>query len=491
MEKEPIKYTFKINHKDNNCEIELNQYIKFGELQNKIKDEMKISDDDIKKMILFYIDSEGDKNIISDDNYIISILEEQKDKNNFEVKMKLEDLPIIEAPIEKIEKNFINEIKNKVNNENDIENKEEKINENNQIKNEDKKENKVEDNNHLKLEDKKDNKNKDNNQNNNNETENEKNNIEQNEKENKDNNEELMILYNMNKNVKKDANEKIYNENNIKLIKKLERKNRILEEKLEQYKQRIKEISIFYEQKLNEMSTKIKINEIAINIKKEVKDNINPELKNEIVGHKIEANKEVNIKEKENENLNKTEKKEKNKNVVDDLEAHDKQHVKGNRSQLYKELNSIDFKCQKCQTFCKECIYYCSNCENTYCLCKSCTKKPLYDEFFEIKIPNDVKIDINYKMAINTFNELIKEIFFEKEGKLIIKELNEGDNKRIKKKSNDLKPFGESILRYYYNYIDAYINPAIQKLDENEKNLINKKLNLFEGKLRENIIKKK
>ena len=83
MEDKAWKLRIHIIDKENNLVMDSEEIITIEEIKNKIKEKLNITEEKLKIISLIYIDSEGDKNIIIDDNDLKEIIPEQKMKMNF------------------------------------------------------------------------------------------------------------------------------------------------------------------------------------------------------------------------------------------------------------------------------------------------------------------------------------------------------------------------------------------------------------------------
>ena len=114
------------------------------------------------------------------------------------------------------------------------------------------------------------------------------------------------------------------------------------------------------------------------------------------------------------------------------------------------------------------------------------------DYFQQIIFPNIINEIIKYNSILFDFNHFIREIFFEKNGKLITKELFI-DEKRIDNIFNNnkivIKNFKlccNSVFYYVSKYITDNINPELNKLETNKnKEIINEKIRKFNQKLKD------
>ena len=115
MDKTPTKLLIEIVHPNKTFELYSNEIINLAEVKNKIKQELNIIDDQIKNITISYIDSDGDKNLILDNNDLLQFILEQKEENEYLIKLRLElsenDINNNENIIQGEDKNIINKKK--------------------------------------------------------------------------------------------------------------------------------------------------------------------------------------------------------------------------------------------------------------------------------------------------------------------------------------------------------------------------------------------
>ena len=115
MDKTPTKLLIEIVHPNKTFELYSNEIINLAEVKNKIKQELNIIDDQIKNITISYIDSDGDKNLILDNNDLLQFIMEQKEENEYLIKLRLElsenDINNNENIIQGEDKNIINKKK--------------------------------------------------------------------------------------------------------------------------------------------------------------------------------------------------------------------------------------------------------------------------------------------------------------------------------------------------------------------------------------------
>ena len=395
MDKTPTKLLIEIFHPNKTFELYSNEIVNLDELKNKIKQELNITEEQINKINILYIDSDGDKNLILDNNDLFQFIMEQKQENEFLIKLRLE-----------LSENIIN------NNENII--KEEYKN---------------------------------------------------NKKEEK--NENIMEKYE-------------------KEMKKLLDENSLLKMKINYYINRIKDITLFYEQKLSEFNSKKDlfvnhIDENAIKQKDSFKSNENI----------FDLNDEKNeIKEEQKNEDDKLKNNDKNDNLNDIVIPKNIKEL----SNIYSELKNYNFKCNNCQNYCIEHIFICIFC-NSFYLCSKCyknigkinhEKSHIKETFFEIKFYRSIKLLNKRETSINEFNEMLKNIFFEEDGKISKSkiDLKDSDFKKLKNLNSNFQLFNKNIKEYFSKYETLYINPELDKLEDKKKDLIKEKIVNFKSCLK-------
>ena len=159
----------------------------------------------------------------------------------------------------------------------------------------------------------------------------------------------------------------------------------------------------------------------------------------------------------------------------------------------FEDIEFINEKCSICKTKCDKKIYkgYTKKkiflCENCY---KKDIKKDYKDNYFVINFPKSLIQLINERKLkgeklknkpILDFNKFLNNIFFDKKGNFSKKEINEISDKdfsELKKIYEDMKLINEDPIKYFADYQVTFINKQKEKVDDNEKNLIDKKLKL-------------
>jgi hypothetical protein len=398
MDKTPTKLLIEIFHPNKTFELFSNEIINLEEIKNKIKQELNITEEQINKINILYIDSDGDKNLILDNNDLFQFIMEQKQENEFLIKLRLE-----------LSENIIN------NNENII--KEEYKN---------------------------------------------------NKKEEK--NENIMEKYE-------------------KEMKKLLDENSLLKMKINYYINRIKDITLFYEQKLAVFNSKkdLFVNHIDENAIKQ-KDSFKS---NENIFYLNDENNEKNeIKEEQKNEDDKLKNNDKNDNLNDIVIPKNIKEL----SNIYNELRNYNFKCHNCQNYCIEHIFICLFC-NSFYLCNKCyknfgkikhEKSHVKEAFFEIKFYRSIKLLDKIETSINEFNEMLKNIFFEEDGKISKSkiDLKDSDFKKLKNLNSNFQSFNKNMKEYFSKYEKLYINPELDKLEDKKKDLIKEKIVNFKSCLK-------
>ena len=245
-------------------------------------------------------------------------------------------------------------------------------------------------------------------------------------------------------------------------INELKKKIEFLNLRIEYYKNRIKEIISYYEKMLSE--------NILSNNKLE-----NSEIKNNKYNNKV--NKDNIIR---TEDINHKENKEKKK---------------------LKDFEFINNNCNICQNKVEKKIYK-SPYDYDYFLCEKCynnnRKKSEHEhlDFFEIIFPKEIikmieekeKENKLFNAAINDFYKLLKVIFFDKNGYLLISSsINNSEIKNLKKICKAMNACNADPFEYFSTYQKTFINFHLNKMEENSKDLIIKKITQFSNNLVETI----
>ena len=269
----------------------------------------------------------------------------------------------------------------------------------------------------------------------------------------------------------------------------------LLKEKDEQNKKEIKKNKEEIDNLKNEI-IKYK-NEILNSIndnneveKKNVKDDKlnNEENLNNLIKEK---DKEINELKNEIEKIKKCEDYNVNKinNKINDLKNNELKKFKENGKKYnLKELEFINNRCKKCDKTTISSIYKCVICDN-YFLCETCyktNKNHEHIEFFHIIYPNGVKKEIDNKKlnnAVNAFYGLLNKYFFDKNGNIIVKEINNKEIGKIKQNLNkickDMINVNVYPLEYFSAYQKSYINIAMKNMEEKDKDIVTKNVIIF------------
>jgi len=395
MDKTPTKLLIEIVHPNKTFELYSNEIINLAEVKNKIKQELNIIDDQIKNITISYIDSDGDKNLILDNNDLLQFIMEQKEENEYLIKLRLE-----------LSENDIN------NNENIIQGEDKNI-------------------------------------------------------INKKKDENIIDLESKIKNYETE-------------IKKLFEENYLLKTKINYYINRIKDLTSFYDKKLADLNAQ---NELFNNDK------------NAIIQKELFKSNE-NIFDLDDENNEKNEIIDKQKNEDDKVKNDNlneiiKEDVK-EFNNIYTELKNFNFKCNNCKNNCIDNIFICLHC-NSFFLCNKCFKNfqkiahiHTKEIFFEIKFHRSVKL-FNIKItSINDFKEMLKNIFFEEDGKLFKFKFNlkDIDSNKIKTLRNNFKMCYQNIKEYFLKYEESYIKPELDKLEDKKKDLIKERIDYLKKYLK-------
>ena len=316
--------------------------------------------------------------------------------------------------------------------------------------------------------------------------------------------------------IKKEFKEKMENKNIKNIMEDIEDKDKKIKEltleidnikeKYDKfYKDKIKDIIVYYEQIISPSEIKKNIN--ALNYEN-FKNNIfnydnkaNKLTKNNeyiiIRNNEIEIKKtnfiknkdilkqikEINIHLFNNFNINQ------NENKISRLK-------KDGKNYILSELEFINNKCNKCNKISSENNYKCVLCEN-YFICNNCYKvKSKFHEhdFFKIKYPSEInkqmkntkKNNISYISLINKFNEILNDIFFDKDGNLSTKEIKDFSKFNLNQIYIDMKAKNESVFNYFSNYKMNIINQKqLKKINEEDQNKIYNKIMSLVNKLSE------
>ena len=271
------------------------------------------------------------------------------------------------------------------------------------------------------------------------------------------------------------------------------------------YKDKIKDIIVYYEQIISPSEIKKKINGLDYeNFKNNIFNSDNKANKltknNEYIiirNNEIEIKKtnfiknkdilkqikEINIHLFNNFNINQ------NENKISRLK-------KDGKNYILSELEFINNKCNKCNKISSENNYKCVLCEN-YFICNNCYKvKSKFHEhdFFKIKYPSEInkqmkntkKNNISYISLINKFNEILNDIFFDKDGNLSTKEIKDFSKFNLNQIYIDMKAKNESVFNYFSNYKMNIINQKqLKKINEEDQNKIYNKIMSLVNKLSE------
>ena len=475
----------KIFYDNKNFEIKTNNDISLEEIKKKCAEEIKYNEKDIDKITLWYIDEENDKNLINDSIDLIKYSKEIEFSKYF-INLNIE----------------INNNNNKSNN--NIDNKELKKN-----KNEEEKEKKV-------------NPNPNNTNININKCEDEKNeNIQKLKNEIKLLKEEIEYYKKRIKNIikyyedvvkknkkkyEKDLNTTIQSINSTigdlvkENLKCKENRDNINKNEIKDEGNQINNI------KKNEIEEEAnQINNLVqneINEEENDKNNINNFAKSKTFmskkNNKKEKIEDINDKKiaqaiKNVENKKKKKEKEKEKENLFNIEGETpipNQKLKENGKEYnLKKLEFIKY-CNNCEKLGKKVIFKCVLCDN-YFLCDICykTRNKFHEphEYFEIRYPNEVirqiqeRLNENSKLnrSVNSFYTILNNIFFDKKGNLVKKELNKNEIKNLKQICKEMKSVNADPMEYYSEYKLTFINCQLEKLDEESTKLLSEKIKLF------------
>ena len=318
--------------------------------------------------------------------------------------------------------------------------------------------------------------------------------------------EELINSIEKMKDLKDEKNLKNIIEDKDKKIKEITLEIDNIKEKYDKfYKDKIKDIIVYYEQIISPSEIKKKINGLDYeNFKNNIFNYDNKANKltknNEYIiirNNEIEIKKtnfiknkdilkqikEINIHLFNNFNINQ------NENKISRLK-------KDGKNYILSELEFINNKCNKCNKISSENNYKCVLCEN-YFICNNCYKvKSKFHEhdFFKIKYPSEInkqmkntkKNNISYISLINKFNEILNDIFFDKDGNLSTKEIKDFSKFNLNQIYIDMKAKNESVFNYFSNYKMNIINQKqLKKINEEDQNKIYNKIMSLVNKLSE------
>ena len=389
-------------------EIKSEKEIKIEEIKNKCKEEFKYSKEDLNNINLFFIDNDNDKNLIINNNDLISNATEISSCFSIE----------LHAEVNKKQNNKISA---------------------------------KEDNNEI------------------------------------NNNEKINIINNDEKNNEKE------------IIK----RNKILEKKLEYYEKRIRNLNSYYE---NLIDSLIKNKET---LNKSIYENKNEETSakdtleinnNNIINNNEEINKQNSFIIKNEEALKQM--KENNDHLFNNLNINQNEIMNKNlkKNGKYYILNKLDFiknNCKNCDNQSLKNIYKCVLCDD-YFICNNCYKTKnkfhKHNDFFEIKYPDEIirqiqqriNNNITYDKIINKFNVILKDIFFDKDGNLSTKEINNFDKYNLNQICKELNSINESPSTYFSDYKKTYLNQKqLEQFKNADQKLILNKMILFVNKLGE------
>ena len=284
----------------------------------------------------------------------------------------------------------------------------------------------------------------------------------------KDKKEENVIEEGKEKDKDKKKEEKYYNdelEQKNNLIVKLQKEIEFLNSQLNYHKDRNKKIILKYEEILDKNRLK-NLDEKKDDLNNNDKENneIKNDINNNYINNKDNSNdnnkknlydNETDYLQDEGKNLHlinslnsetetKTPLNNKNNNINNKNKEKEKQYD-------LKKLEFINNRCKKCDKKTIRSIYKCIICVD-YFLCETCyktiTKNKIHEhiEFFHIIYPNGVvyqleKKEIDIKKlhnAINAFYGLLNKYFFDKNGNIIVKEINNKEIGKIKQNLNKI-----------------------------------------------------
>ena len=170
---------------------------------------------------------------------------------------------------------------------------------------------------------------------------------------------------------------------------------------------------------------------------------------------------------------------------------------KNGKDYILNQLDFINNECKKCNNQSFKNIYKCVLCDD-YFICNICYKNKNkfheHNDFFEIKYPDkiirqmqeEIKNNNTYNNIINKFNVILKDIFFDKDGNLSTKEINNFDKYNLNQICKELNSINESSTIYFSEYKMTYLNQKqLEQFKNADRKLILNKMILFVNKLSE------
>ena len=281
-----------------------------------------------------------------------------------------------------------------------------------------------------------------------------------NEKEKKDNDINKIENNKNGNNIKNKENEKIENKVNEKEINKNEEQNIIKNNENEKKEENNNKINIEFKENKNEKRNKYDLEIPNQNIDLQMAKTFNyKKAKWDFIDDKIQI--DTNLNKKGQINL--------------------------------KYIEFINERCFLCKHRSENKIYK-DYIEKKSYLCENCynkNKKIYKDKYFEIKFPKELldiimerklkRKELGNKPIID-FNNFLNNIFFDNKGNLSTKEIieiNDKDFSELKKIYNNMILISEDPVKYFADYQISFINKPKLKLNDNEKNVVEKKLALF------------
>ena len=230
--------------------------------------------------------------------------------------------------------------------------------------------------------------------------------------------------------------------------------------KINYYKERINKIILYYEQTLAEIKNKLKNKINDNNIENKINDNIHPDVKIENDFYVFNLYNSETKMPLNNMNIKSKKQKYNLKNII-----------------------FINNRCQKCDCKNLESIYKCVLCDNLF-LCKNChknnNKNKIHEhiDFFEINYPNElikqikdnIKENKRFNNIINNYYELLRNIFFDENGNISLRSIQDCDTQNLKQICKDMKSFNIDPINYYSEY-KIYIKNELMKNNSEEINL--------------------
>ena len=283
-------------------------------------------------------------------------------------------------------------------------------------------------------------------------------------------------------------------EENDNIIIKIKKENELLKKLVNYYQEKIKEIVKYYEKVLIEKYSKTLNYIIQQDIikGKEIKEN-EIILENKIINKKTteQINNLKNKRYLQDNNINEI------KVTPNETTEKESLQIKKNEIDILNDMKFIKNKCKNCNKYSDKNIYLCIFCDKYY-LCDNCYKNNNknkkfheHEHFFEINFPNYIikkyhELEIlRFNYTINSFYNIINNIFFDENGNISTKQINLDVFNNLKEICIDMKNVRADPNEYYTEFQNVYIKKELKKMEEESKSLIYDKINIFLVKLNE------